>query len=139
MVPRPSGSPCFVLPMLASLLFKPSEPPPTWEAVSASPCAFFSPARSSPPPDTQMITSLPSFRCLLQLSEDFSVRCYRGPHPNCSLSVGPALYFLSVTINYRLCLFPPTGTIGVLRRGALFPVRYPRPKTVHCRHSENRY
>lgn len=108
------------------------------EAALHSPCASCSQARHSPLLDSLMIPSLPSFRCQLKCQRAISWLCYTTLHPNYSLSVGPALFFLwSVTINYRLSFVSSNRNVGVIKRGALFPAQYPGPETVHRRHSEN--
>lgn len=130
---------CFVLLTLASLLCKTSTPTPTSQRLPLhSPCASCSQARHSPLLDSLMIPSLPSFRCQLKCQRAISWLCYTTLHPNYSLSVGPALFFLwSVTISYRLSFVSSNRNVGVIKRGALFPAQYPGPETVHRRHSEN--
>lgn len=108
---------CFVLLTLASLLCKTSTPAPTSQRLPLhTPCASCSQARHSPLLESLMIPSLPSFRCLLKCQRAISWLCYTTPHPNYSLSVGPALFFLwSVTINYRLSFVSSNRNVGVIK------------------------
>lgn len=122
MAPRPSMSLCFVLTMLASLLFKYSKSAPTSQAASSGPLHFLFPwALSSP--DILMIPSLSSFRSLFKRVGLFGDYATPIPIP-LTLSPWALLYFSSYYFSQQL--------IGVLSVSSNYNVGLCFPLDIWC-------